>query len=184
MSRKFSALCVLLILCTSIRTAEVLANERLSFTVPTAPWNLTLPKGGLIVERKQIKPDGRSGYFSMTDKTNNLTISFFIEPATKCKDSKSCRDLIWKSGNPSWENPQNVVQSEVGEVSVFEFFMPSFRGMPVKQQHMYAQFVKDEFWVDMHLSKVLYTPREHKLFEDVIKSVQFEPKVTSPQRRP
>jgi hypothetical protein len=151
-------------------------EERIGFTVPAAPWTLTLPKGDLVIERRQLKPDGRAGYFSMSDEKNKLNISFFIEPVGDCRDSKSCRDMVWKLGNPSWEKPEKVVQSEIGDVSYFEFFMPSFRGMPVKQQNMYAEFVKDGFWVDMHISKVLYKPEEHELFERVIKSVKFEPK--------
>ena len=84
--------------------------------------------------------------------------------------------MVLKLGNPTWENPQNLVTGEIGEASYFEFFMPSYRGMPVKQQHMYAQFVVDQFWVDMHISKTLYKPDEHNLFVDRVKSVKFEPK--------
>ena len=157
---------------TSAGTAE----ERISFSVPAAPWTLTLPKEGLVVQEQQVKPDGRYGYFSLIDERNNLNISFFIEPVKDCKDSKSCRDMIWKLGNPSWEKPQNIVQSQIGDVSYFEFFMPSFRGTPVNQQNMYAEFVKDGFWIDMHISKVLYKPEEHDVFERVIKSVKFEAK--------
>jgi hypothetical protein len=54
--------------------------------------------------------------------------------------------------------------------------MPSFRNMPFKQQNMYAEFVVDGFWVDFHISKVLYTPEEHVLFEELVKAVKFEPK--------
>ena len=151
-------------------------QERISFSVPAAPWSLTLPKDGLVIQNQQVKPDGRNGYFSLIDERNNLNISFFIEPVKDCKDSKSCRDMIWKLGNPTWEKPQNVVQSQIGEVSYLEFFMPSFRGMPVRQQNMYAEFVKDGFWIDMHISKVLYKPEQHVLFENVIKSVKFEVK--------
>jgi hypothetical protein len=148
-------------------------EERIGFAVPAAPWTLTLPKGELVVERRQLKPDGRSGYFAMNDEKNKLIISFFIEPVKDCKDSRSCRDMVWKLGNPSWENPQKVVQSEMGDVSYFEFFMPSFQGVPVKQQNMYVEFVKDGFWVDLHISKVLYKPEEHELFERIIKSIRF-----------
>jgi hypothetical protein len=59
------------------------------------------------------------------------------------------------------------VQSEIGDVSYFEFFMPSFRCVPVKRQNMYAEFVTDGFRVDMHISKALYKPEEHELFERV-----------------
>lgn len=52
--------------------------------------------------------------------------------------------------------------------------MPSFQGQPIKQQHMYAQFVENGYWVDLHISKVLYKKEEHVLFEDLVKSVKFD----------
>jgi Protein of unknown function (DUF4019) len=84
--------------------------------------------------------------------------------------------MVWKAGNPSWEDPQNLVLSEIGGVSYFEFLMPTAKGVPVRQQHMYAQFVVEGYWVDLHVSKPLYEPREHELFERLVKSVRFEPK--------
>lgn len=173
---------ILVALCQTPVTTKTLDEERIGFTVPAAPWTLTLPKGNLVVENQQIKSDGRYGYFSMNDEKNKMTISFFIEPVTNCKDSKSCRDMVWKLGNPSWENPQNVVHSKIGDVSYFDFFMPSFRGVPVKQQNMYAEFVKDGFWVDLHISKVLYKPQDHELFERIIKSIKFEPRGAQSQK--
>ena len=163
--------------------SKISDEQRIGFTVPAAPWTLTLPEGNLAVELQQIRPDGRSGYFSMTHQKDRMTISFFIEPVRNCKDSRACRDMVLKLGNPAWENPQNVVQAETADVSYFEFFIPSVQGVPLKQQHMYAEFVKDGFWVDLHISKVLYKPEEHELFERIIKSVRFEPKSMQAQKQ-
>ena len=176
LGKMLTAFSMLWVLCQTPVITKTLNEERIGFTVPAAPWTLTLPKNDLLVEKQQVKPDGRHGYFSINDRKSNMAISFFIEPATKCKDSKACRDMVWKSGNPSWENPQNVVLSEMGDVSYFEFFIPSFRGAPVKQHNVYAEFVEGGFWVDLHISKVLYNPEEHELFERTIKSIKFEPK--------
>jgi hypothetical protein len=84
--------------------------------------------------------------------------------------------MVWKGGNPAWEKPQNFVSSEFGNISYFEFLMPKFRGQPIQQQNMYAEFVVDGYWVDLHISKVLYKPAEHELFEQLVKAVKFEPK--------
>jgi Protein of unknown function (DUF4019) len=157
-------------------TARNQSDRPVSITIPAAPWVLTLSGKDISVENRQVKPDGRYGYFALSDNHNKIVISMYIEPADKCKTSKECRDMVWKAGNPTWENPQNVVMGEIGQVSFFEFLMPSLRDMPIPQQHMYAQFVVDQFWVDMHISKTSYQPKEHKLFEEVIKSVKFEPK--------
>lgn len=112
----------------------------------------------------------------LTDEKSGLNVSFFIEPVDKCSDSKACRDMVWKMGNPSWGKPQNVVLSDLGGVYFFEFLIPSYGDLPIRQQNLYAQFVVDEFWVDLHISKVLYKPQEHEMFERLVKSIKFEPK--------
>jgi hypothetical protein len=169
-------LLVLSLLLSPSLKARNQSDRPIKITIPAAPWALTLPGEYLSVENQQVKPDGRYGYFLLSDNHNKFTISMYIEPADKCQTSKECRDMVWNAGNVTWENPQNVIMGEIGDVSFFEFLMPSFRDMPIQQQHMYAQFVVDQFWVDMHISKTSYQPKEHKLFEEVIKSIKFEPK--------
>jgi endonuclease YncB( thermonuclease family) len=161
----------------SVRSSAGGASEkRIGFTVPAAPWTLTLPAADFVFAQKKIKPDGRYGYFYVNDGTQDINLSMFIEPVGSCQDSKSCRDMVWKNGNPLWVNLQNVVHSEIGGVSFFEFLIPSLQGQPLQQQNMYVEFVVDGFWVDIHISKVLYVPKDHELFERIIKSVKFEPK--------
>jgi hypothetical protein len=160
--------------------ARYLQEKRLEFTVPGSPWTLTIPAGDFRLARKQMRSDGRGAYFHLVDEKQNINLSMFIEPVKDCNDSKSCRDMIWNLGNPEWVNPQNVVKSEIGDVSVLELMVPKYQGMDIRQQNVYAEFVVDGFWVDMHLSKVLYKPEEHKLFERIIKSVRFESK-TNPK---
>ncbi len=173
---RFFALLVLLTLAQTFVVSQPLDEERMSFTLSTAPWVLSMPKTGLVVQETKTKPDGSGVYYSLSDEKNQLMVSFYIEPARECKDSKSCRDMILKAGNPAWENPQGMVQTEIGNVSCFEFFVPSVQGVPVKQQNLYAEFVQDGYWVDMHISKILYEPQDHELFERVVKSVKFESK--------
>ena len=151
----------------------------MSFTLPAAPWTLTLPASDFEVAERKSKPDGTGAYFYLTSEKTHLNVSFFIEPVSNCRTSKACRDFIWKSGNPTWKDLKNVVHSEIGDISFVEFLMPSFNGLPVQQQNMYAEFVVDGYWVDLHISKVLYKPEEHKLFEDLVKSIKFEPKEKS-----
>jgi len=165
-----------LVLCQTAGICGTAQDKRIGFTVPAAPWTLTFPAGDFVVAEKQLKPDGRYGYFFMVDDKRHLELSMFIEPVGNCKDSKSCRDMLWKMGNPAWVNPQNVVLTEIDEVSIFEFLLPSFRGQPVQQQNLYAEFVVDRFWVDFHISKVAYKPQDHELFVRLIKAIRFEPK--------
>ena len=117
----------------------------MKFTVPDAPWTLILPQGGLTIEKQEIQPNGQAGYFDLSDQKTGINVSFYIEPISKCTTSRECRDMVWKLGNPGWENPQNLVLSEYGDISVFEFLVPSFKGVPVNQQNIYAEFASTDF---------------------------------------
>lgn len=176
MLKKLFVITWTLLLSQAIVSARPLQEKRLEFTLPQTPWTLTMPADDFQMARKQMKQNGVGAYYHLVDRKQDINLSMYIELVKDCKDSKSCRDMVWKAGNPAWENPQNVVQSEIEGVSIFEFLIPSFQGIPVQQQNMYAEFVVDGFWVDLHLSKVLYKPEDHKLFERIIKSIRFEPK--------
>jgi tetratricopeptide (TPR) repeat protein len=129
-----------------------------------------------VLNRQQIAPDGSRGYFMLVDEKAEMFASLYIEPVNKCKTSKECRDMVWKLGNPAWQKPQNVKLSEIGEISILELLVPEFQGQPIRQQNMYAEFVVEGYWVDLHLSKVLYQDKDRALFERMVKSVRFEPK--------
>lgn len=150
--------------------------DRLDFTVPAAPWVLTIPAGAFELLKSQQAPDGKQAYFMFTDNKTDVTASLYIEPVDKCTDSKSCRDLVRTSNLPRVTGPENVVSSEIGGVSVFEYLLPVAMGQPVRQQNLYAEFVQDGFWVDLHLSKVMYAAADHQLFEALVRAVVFEKK--------
>lgn len=157
-------------------TAQKPNENQVEFTVPAAPWTLKLDGRNFTIRQQQIKPDGKYGYFLMSNDKDRITASLFIEPVEKCKTSEECRDMVYRLGNPAWGELQNVVQSKIGDISYFEFFRPTVQGQPVQMLDMYAEFVQDGFWVDLHISKVLYKKEDHVLFENLVKSAKFESK--------
>jgi hypothetical protein len=167
--------CVLLV-SFSLLPAQELAGSQLGFTVAEAPWILILPGNNLKLRVQEHKPDGKKGYVRLTNEMTGINISFFIEPAIRCKTSSSCRDMVWRANRPTLEDPQNVLKSEIDDVSVFEYFLPAVKGVPVRLHNMYAEFVVDGYWVDLHISKGLYKPDDRRLFEDVVRSITFKEK--------
>ena len=184
MTKKMSVVILALMFCQVSAAAGSFQEKRLEFTVPGCPWILTLPADDFQLAEKKMRDDGRGAYFYLSDEKQHLNLSMFIEPVKDCNDSKSCRDMIWKLGNPEWVNPKNIVQSQIGDISTLELMVPKFQGMDLRQQNVYAEFVVEGFWVDMHLSKVLYKPEEHSLFERIVSSVRFEPKKKSESLSP
>jgi hypothetical protein len=168
---------VVLVPTTLFSQSRELADGKMSFTSKTAPWELVLDLKGYSLAQYRTKPDGV--YFHLSSEGTGMNVSLFIEPAVKCKTSKECRDMVLAAGNPAWGKYQDLVQSEIGDVSYFEFYRPEALGMPLQMLDMYAQFVKDGYWVDLHISKVLYKKEHHKLFENIVKSAQFIAKTST-----
>ena len=177
MTRMVSVLLVILIpFLTPSGYSQQTERSSLRLTVPQAPWALLISGEELVLSREKIAPDGSRGYFMLVDEKTRMLASLYIEPVDKCKTSKECRDMVWKLGNPEWDNPQNVRLSEIGDISTLELLVPEFKRAPIRQQNMYAQFVRDGYWVDLHLSKVQYQDQDRDLFERMVKSVRFEHK--------
>src|SRR2546423_1617217 len=107
-------LTVILVLLLSAVVWAAGQEKRLGITIAEVPWTLTIPADNFQLAQKQMRDDGRGAYYYLVDEKQNLNLSMYIEPAKDCKDSKSCRDMIWKLGNPEWGKPENVVKNEIG----------------------------------------------------------------------
>jgi hypothetical protein len=165
---------ILLILAfASIGISQQITNG-VEMTTINAPWVLRILGHELDLTNVQAKPDQRSAYFLM--QNDALSVSVFIEPVDKCKTAEKCRDYVLGLGNPKWGKFQNLVKGTLGEASYFEFYRPEVDGQPVKMLDMYAEFVVDGYWVDIHISKQLYEKKHHSLFENVAKDAKFIPK--------
>jgi tetratricopeptide (TPR) repeat protein len=158
-----------------IRKSGRMFPDLLDFSAPNVPWILTVPADDFEILESQL-PDGKHAYYLFKSAKAGITASVFIEPADKCANSKSCRDFVRASNLQNVTEPENVSASEIGDVSIFEYLLPSFRGQSVRQQNMFAEFVQDGFWVDLHISKTSYTAKDRNLFETLVRSVKFEKK--------
>lgn len=156
------------------------SDKQVSYSVPFAPWHFVLNAEGFSIKQQQIKPDGKNAYYYMVNDKIGLNVSLFIEPVNKCKTAKECSEMIWKSGNPGWVNPQNFIRSEIGDASVFEFLIPELQGKPIRQQNLYAQFVRDGYWIDLHVSKVLFQESDRAMIRKVVESASFLEKREKP----
>ena len=159
-----------------IRQTETVPPRRLGLTVPKATWVMGVPAGSFEVTQQKLKPDGTAGYFMMTNGTGGLTLSMFIEPVTECTTAVACRDWAWKAEQSRLKDAQGVEKSEIGDAAVVEYLVPTLGKMKIDQKNMHAYFVKDGYWIDIHVSKVSYQEADRNLFVELIRGIEFSPK--------
>lgn len=150
--------------------------DGVDLTTTKASWTMRILGQDLDIKNVQAKPDEASAYFMLGSDSTKLNVSVFIEPVKDCKSGEDCRDHVLRLGNPAWGKYEQLAKGKIKEFSYFEFYRPEVQGQPVKMLDMYAQYVSDGYWVDLHISKVLYTKADHALFEKLVNSVEFIPR--------
>ncbi|MFL6469054.1 MAG: DUF4019 domain-containing protein [Pyrinomonadaceae bacterium] len=149
-------------------------------TTTKAPWSIRIFDNDFDIANIQAKPDESSAYFMMTGSSSKLNVSVFIEPVDKCKTSEECRDRVLSLGNPEWGKFEQLTKGKIKDFSYFEFYRPEVKGQPMKMLDMYAEYVSDGYWIDLHISKALSSKTDHALFEKVVNSVVFVPRTAAP----
>jgi hypothetical protein len=166
------------VLVVFILNSQLLAQQpvpdSIRLTAVGAPWDVVIDAPGLDIKNVATKPGG--AYFLLFPNKDELNISLYIEPAEKCTTSDACRDFVLNSGNPAWGKFEGLNKAKFGQFSFFEFHRPEVQGRPLQMQDMYAQYVEKGYWVDVHLSKVLYKKEQKQLFEKLLSSIKFVPK--------
>jgi hypothetical protein len=159
-----------------VQQPEVASPARIGFTVPKAPWMMGVPAGTFEVTQQKLKPDGTAGYFMLTKGTGGLTMSMFIEPVTECITAVACRDWAWKAEQSRLKDIQGVEKSEIGDASVVEYLVPALGKLKIDQKNMHAYFVKEGYWIDVHISKMSYQDADRERFVELIRGIEFSPK--------
>jgi tetratricopeptide (TPR) repeat protein len=73
---------------------------------------------------------------------------------------------------------KDVKASEVGSMAVIEYLLPKVQGVPLQQKNFIGCAAKDDIYIDLHLSKVLFKPADESLFNDILNHVHIGDRAT------
>ena len=165
------------LLCLSLSvSAQSAVSDSIRLTAVGSPWWVVIESPGYDVKSLGTKADG--AYFLLYPTKDELNVSLWIEPAAKCKTSVECRDFVLNTGNPRRGKYERLNKAAHGKFEYFEFFRAQVQDQPVQMQDMYAQYVDGGYWMDVHISKVLYKPEDKARFEKLLSSIKFVPKAS------
>jgi tetratricopeptide (TPR) repeat protein len=149
------------------------ASPNSSIWLPAKPWALELQAPEFSVEKNLIQPDGRR-YFLAEDKATKMVASVYLEAMAGVPAAGECqRSLHDKEARFSPLGLKDVAYSEKDGMSFLEYLIPDIKGAPIKQHNVFACTIKENVFVDIHISKALYTPADKPAFDAVLTSFRF-----------
>jgi tetratricopeptide (TPR) repeat protein len=155
------------------------ADPKIQVGFPDKPWVLQFDVTGFRVNTNAVQPDGRA-YLKAADQSAHLILSVFLEKVSGQATEAGCKknQKIRLAQNPGYKR-EKVETREVAGMVIVEFTIPEFSGAPVQQRSLFACLAKDDVYIDIHLSKVLFKPQEEELFTSVLSSAHFIDKSSS-----
>jgi len=148
-----------------------------------ASWFLQFAKADFELLQSKFRNEGRSRYFHFSDKSG-LNVSFFIEPASSCRTSVECRKMQHDKPSASMKAARYVKDYEINGFAVVEYFLekpgddliaqfPALKGKVINQGNINAHYVREGYWVDVHISKLNFSDADRLRFKKTIESLAF-----------
>ena len=174
--RKLCALLALLILGTpKIGQArpQQTATPTIEVGIPGETWSLVFDAPGYKVNRKDLRPDGRV-YLLAENQSTGVTLSVNLERVSGEARTDDCKRTQSERLAQKVDYKREKIETrESAGMEILEYTIPEFRGAPVQQRNLFACVAKDDVYVDIHLSKALFSPEQEQLLSTVLASAHF-----------
>lgn len=148
-------------------------KDELEISLPGKNWALKLDARGFEVEEEEISPDGSARSLFAQNGRTRMVMSVFLEKAPKKGDSKAARAYYWNQAKKSPPRETAAKMRQVGKMAIVEYFIKEYEGEKINQKHLSAFLAKGDIWIDIHLSKVKFKPRDKRLFEAILKTAKI-----------
>ena len=183
MKNRFALATMAGFLAATTLCAQDLAQTAASIWLPARSWALQIQAPGFSIETNAIQPDGRR-YFLAENKANKMVASVYLEAMSGTPAAGECQrslhDKETRFSPLSTQGLKDVVYSEKDGMEILEYLLPDAKGAPIKQHNVFACLIKDNVFVDIHLSKPLYTPADKAAFDELLSSFRFVDKAPAP----
>lgn len=150
----------------------------LALTLPALEWALEINAPDFNVEKRTFAPMGDAVYIFATNKRTNVILSAFMERASRNGTPKEWRDNYWNSIKKNPLKKKQVKMYDAGEMPIMEYMIPEYLGLKVNQKHLHAFLTRENYWVHVHLSKVLFKAGGEELFQPILSSLKINESYT------
>jgi len=162
--------------------AQDAAASKFSVWLPGRAWALEFTAPDFTLRVNEIQPDGRR-YFLAEGGKSRVIFSVYLEAGKTAADASECKRSL--DARAQSNSPFVHKRAEYGQIAGLEtmaYTIAEVDGRPVNQRNVFACLVKEDVFVDLHLSKMFYKASDQPLFDAILQSVTFAAKepVTAP----
>ncbi len=144
----------------------------LSISLPDKTWAVEVQAEGFILDTDQSAPGGKRRIMA-SDEARGITISVQLEQVNheptldECRQSQ--RDRV-KAFTGKLEM-RDIKYWDDGKMAFVEYLVPEYQGKPVRQNNLFACFSKEDVFVDIHISKKLFEPKDEVMLSATMGTV-------------
>jgi hypothetical protein len=141
-----------------------------------APWWILFAAPDFICERapSTSKATKRAAYWFTEDKTN-ISVFFFISPASACNTSPDCRDLLWDKEKASVNNPQRVSKYDIHGFSILQYSLP-YEKTGATTMYVSGYLVRDNYLIEVKMLKPNAKDGDNLILENLLKLITIKNK--------
>jgi tetratricopeptide (TPR) repeat protein len=147
--------------------------------LPGKAWALQVDGKGFTTRDNEIQPDGRR-YFLAENAQTRVIVSVFLETAKSPMQPDDCKHSLEEKAKSNATlasaKLKDVAYRSSGDLQILEFTLPQFDGMPKNQKNIFGCLIKDDVFVDIHISKLFFRASDQPLFDALLQSIQFVPR--------
>lgn len=144
------------------------------FQIPSQEWALEIDLREFEIEKEYLSPDESAFQLTAFNKESNLALSIFIEKTNLKGDKKTCRDFYWSKTKKSPLAKENLKIYETKKLAIVEHDTKEYKGQIVDFHSLNAYLVKNDYWVDIHISKMGHTKEDEKIFGKICQSIRIK----------
>jgi tetratricopeptide (TPR) repeat protein len=147
--------------------------------LPGKAWALELDGAGFTTRDNEIQPDGRR-YFLAENAKTHMVVSVSLEAAKVPMQPEDCKHSLEEKAKSNAAlasaKLKGVDYRTSGELQILEFTLPQFDGVPKNQKNIFGCLIKDDVFVDIHISKIFFKASDQPLFDALLQSIRIVPK--------
>ena len=176
---RYPILTIALLSTAAANAQDAPVSSKFDVWLPGKPWALELDGAGFTTRSNEIQPDGRRYFLTENTKTRTV-VSVYLEalkaPARPGECKRSLEEKMKRNSSLASGALRGVTYRESGEMQILEFTLPELDGVPTSQKNIFGCLLKDDVFVDIHISKIFFKAADQPLFDALLQSVRFMPR--------